>query len=174
MSENVLLSIIAVSGTLIGALIGFFGNVLLEKKRAKNDSRIYITKAQFDFSFEVYKKLSKATYQFLIAITPFKEGYRLSKGRLEEKNYSELIDACADIQDLVAENAPFIPSELYLKISDLESDIRDKFWVQLDSIMKNNGEHTAISREEFKEIEKKIHDVNDEIRTLLSRLTIVE
>ena len=174
MSENVLLSLIAVCGTIAGAVIGFLGNVALEKRKAKNDSRIYITKAQFDFSFEFYKQLSMATYRFLVAITPFKEGYRFSKGHLEEKKYVDLVNVCADIQDLVAANAPFIPAELYSKISDMESVITDKFWAQVDSVMKNNGEHVTVSKEEFDCLEKKIQDVNNEIRLLLSKMTIIE
>lgn len=174
MSENIIMSIIAVGGTIVGAVIGFVGNVFIEKRKAKNDSRIYITKTQFEYTYEVFKKLSKAVYDYMVILSAFKEGYRLAEQKNDKQTYIDLVNACADIQDIVSENAPFIPKNLYETISELESETRDRFWKQFDSITSKDGNPVQISKDEYKRMEEIVQKTNDEIRTYLSRLAIVD
>ena len=75
MSETVIIAIIGVAGTLIGSIIGLFGNSILERRRVKNDGRIHITKAQFDMQMGIYRELSKAFFHVLVIMNTFSATY---------------------------------------------------------------------------------------------------
>ena len=68
MTETIWASIIAVVGTILGSIIGFCGHRWIEDKRAKLDTKQYISKSQYDLQIEIYKKLSKTFHRVLVKV----------------------------------------------------------------------------------------------------------
>lgn len=181
MSETVIIAIIGVAGTLIGSIIGLFGNSILERRRVKNDGRIHITKAQFDLQLEIYKKLSKAFFHVLVVMNTFcancskNSDQKLPNETLSPEDYKRLIEATCNAQDLLYENAAFLPESIYKKYDELNNIINNQFWEYLKSPYGN--EDKKASEENYKAItdliEFQLRDINADIRNHLASLSIV-
>ena len=99
----------------------------LEAYKAGLTQRSYVTKVQFDIEFEVYRKLSKGMFEFISTLYttieekhyPKKEGENHREKVAEEiRTYTEMVDKAATLQELLYENAAFIPQNIYEKYKE--------------------------------------------------------
>lgn len=186
MSDTVLVSLIGVIGTLIGAIIGFFGNSILEKKKAINDSKQHVSKVHFDLQVEIYKQISKAFFEVLINLSSMKHDLKQASDKrpLEidknVKQYRSLIFSASNAQNCLYENAPFIPENIFEKYESLYEAINENFWVHIDPAL--GYSETTMTHEElisycdkkYNEIEQKLKEINSSVRTHLLSLSILE
>lgn len=182
MSENVLIAIIGIIGSLLGAIIGFFSNAILQSAKAKSEKYLYISKTQYDLEMEIYKKLSEALYRLLLVLNTFKnEAVTPSvhyRGRLSKDDYVRLVDASATVKDILLENAAFIPEPLFSMYMELNDEMNDQFWAHFDNLIYEQNkfildDETAVEIDNrFSKIDKMLKDVNHELRCYLSKIRI--
>lgn len=96
MDSTVLVALIGICGTLAGAIVGFLGNLIIEKKKAQNDGKLYISNAQYDMETSIYRDLSKKIFHLVVAISTlysdnhYKESNERKSKREDVKDYIEL------------------------------------------------------------------------------------
>lgn len=183
MSDTIIVAIIGVAGTIIGTVIGLFSNVLIEKKRAKNDGRIHVSKTQFDLQIEIYKQLSSAFFRVLVKLNTLeaiKEGRHLHKDKLLTPNdYKILVDVTAKAQDILYENAPFIPEDIYEKYDNVNNLINNHFWKYIDnSPFVSQTDVDVGSNNNIEDItgvvEHMLREINACIRARIADVSIIE
>ena len=69
MTNEVLIALIGVIGTLMGSSVGIIGNRLAERTRAKNENRLYISRTQYDLQLDVYRNLTKKFFSLIVDLT---------------------------------------------------------------------------------------------------------
>ena len=180
MTETIWASIIAVVGTILGSVIGFFGHKWIEVKKAKLDTKQYIGKAQYDLQIEIYKKLSKTFHKVLVIINSVdSQNKEIESIEETKKEYLRLGVALADAQDTLYENAPFIPEEIYKQYDGLNNLINNQFWDYHNRILNENNDQKESSSSKpdssfSKElIEHIIREINALIRKNLASIRIV-
>lgn len=186
MSDTVLVALIGVIGTLVGAVAGFFGNGILEKKKAINDSKQHVSKVHFDLQVEIYKQMSETFFEVLIKLSSIKDELKQATERLSlesTKNvelYRSLIFVTSKAQNCLFENAPFIPENIFDKYESLYEVVNEIFWIHVDPAL-GYAEATMTHEElinycnkKYDEIEQKLREINNSVRTYLSSLSILE
>ena len=185
MTETVMIAILGIIGTLLGTVVGFVCNVTLEKTKTKGDNKLYKSKKQYDLEFDIYRELSKKWFSLIVALTTkysddhYKQ-YNQSKGQSAEfKDYEEIVNHIADVQDCLFEHAPFIPNHIYVKYKELFDLAKEQFWVYMEetkTYLKSNVKQPISneSKERVDRIEELYHSINDDLREYLSSISIVE
>ena len=160
----------------------------LEQYKAKLDGKNYITKAQYDAEFSIYRTLSKNFFEMLLVLNgAFSSDYRFEQTfnpQTLERVKSEFINAATKIQaaqDTLYENAAFISKPLYDKYEQILDEAPAVFWEYKEKLysdkMREIVEDSTWLDEKHKCV-KKLEDMlfalNDNLRTYLQGLTIVE
>lgn len=183
MSETIIITIIGVLGTIAGTVIGMISNGIAEKKRAKNDGRIHVSKMQFDLQIEIYRKLSSAFFRVLVKFNTLESittGKDIIHGeKLSPDDYKSLIEATCNAQDLLYENAPFIPEDIYKKYDDLNNIINNQFWAYMN--ISPEASQNSDKTDELKNaggiakyIEYLLREINALIRSQIAEMSIIE
>ena len=123
---------------IIWAVISFFilhkQNKEIEKIKSNLDRKNYISKAQFDFEFEIYKNMSRMLGEMikdnsnLYPCGLYQESSDYDeKIKMRKENYSQAIKSYNEFTLLLEEYEPFIDES----ISKFYDDIREKCRLQL-------------------------------------------
>lgn len=179
MSDIIWVAIIGVVGTILGSLFGFLSNRLIEIKRVKNDTRQYVSKAQFDLQLTILRGLSKAFFKVLVIFNTVEK--EIKAANQDRSNMlstcKRLTKATSDAQDYLFENAPFLPESIYEKYDRLNNTISNLFWDYYDFVTKENETKQKSSLEDITSfldlIEYYLRDINSDIRKLLSNTSII-
>lgn len=161
----------------------------IEAYKAGLSQRSYVTKVQFDIEFEVYRKLSKGMFEFISTLYttieekhyPKKEGESYREKVAEEiRTYTKMVDRAATLQELLYENAAFIPQNIYEKYKEIIELTTTQFWNYqqrfkdyLDGKISLVERVTESDKKSFEAIEKKIEALNNELREHLQKIYIV-
>lgn len=184
MTDTVLIAIIGVAGTLLGSCVGLFGNRMIERIKAKNDSKLYMSKSQYDLELNVYREISKKLYGLIVHLTTiysdnhYKQQNEEKDKTSEVKTYVELVNSIADVQDILYENAPFIPEHIFSKYDEVFQQAKEQFWIYQKDVkmFAESGTKpsiTAESRERVDRIETMYNCVNNELRKYLSSVSLI-
>lgn len=160
----------------------------LEKYKVVLDSKRYITKEQFDVQFKTYRKLSKSFFQMLVKLSTISEEdfykdntFDLANKKYEEYTYKEIVATISVAQNVLYENAPFIPRHIFQKYHELYELINNQFWSYndkyneyMDGKIKQEDRLTENDKKIFKEVENKWFELNKDVRTYLETLTIIQ
>lgn len=129
--------------TLAGTLLGYLTNYGIERLKATNDKRNYISNVKFDVEIQVYKELSKSFCEMvreintiipigLVSVPIFKDDEERIKYDMDLYNLA--VEAIVSAQNCLRSNIPFISSELYDKYNELiklcmqQSNVFSKRW----------------------------------------------
>lgn len=162
----------------------------LETYKATLAQRSYVTKVQFDMELDVYRKLSKGIFSFLTVLytTIEKEHYPEYEGvspqeqvKKEEQTYKNMVDRAATLQELLYENAAFMPKVIYEKYEELIELTTSQFWTYharlrdyISGKISQEERVVAVDKDKFELIENKFSALNDELREHLRDTLIVE
>lgn len=158
----------------------------LEEYKTWLENKRYITQAQFDVEFEIYRKLSKAFFELLVKLSTIseKEFYENNIHELErvehEKNiYCKMVEAASNAQNILYENSPFIPQNIYQKYEELYEMFNERFWVYherckayLDEKLESIERFDENEKKRFEEIQSKLFEINADVRSYLGTLVI--
>ena len=161
----------------------------LEAYKASLTQRSYVTKIQFDIEFAIYRKLSKGLFEFITTLYttieekhyPKKAGTNLQqKIENEMQTYEEMVDKAANLQELLYENAAFMPQSIYEKYKELIELTTTQFWTYqerfrdyVDGKISLANRTTDADKAAFETIEKKVESLNNELREHLQKIYIV-
>lgn len=163
-------------------------NEELERYKANIENRKYISKTKFDAEFQLYRNLSKCFFNMVKAISilippgvVMVPADKEIKKKQDEQHYSEALSAVVIAQDELNSNVAFISEEFY----DKYEEIRKLCMEQLHEFEErwNVGsvvtqiEKETISKDAYRrteEINKKFKDLNNQIRTYLDKLDVIE
>ena len=113
---------------LLGTLLGYLTNYGVERLRAKNDKRNYISNVKFDIEIQVYKELSKSFCDMvreintiiplgMVTVPVFKTQEQQSE--YDRKLYNTAVEVTVRAQNCLRSNIPFISSTFYEKYNEL-------------------------------------------------------
>lgn len=158
----------------------------LEKYRNLLDHRKYVSQTQFDNEFQIYKQLSKAYFTVVVKASSFAHEHEkenslsLKAGDISKEELWGMIDATSTAQNLLFENAAFIPEDIYNAYYELDVNTNAFFWKMIEKIdeypQKNNGlGETNIECDITlaKVIEAKFEEINKKVRNYLQSLTVI-
>lgn len=158
----------------------------LEKYRSILDQRKYVSQTQFDYEFQIYKKLSKAYLNVVVEISSLAESYEkkdtisIAAGDISKKRFEKIVVVFASAQNLLLENAAFIPEDIYNDYNKLYEKANTFFWKLTDRIKEypqidyDYGEiNIECDSTAAKEIETELGEVNKKVRKYLESLTII-
>jgi hypothetical protein len=158
----------------------------LEKYRSLLDQRIYVSQTQFDNEFQIYKQLSKAYFTVAVKVSSFAFDYEkkntisIKAGDISREEINRLIDATCTAQNLLFENAAFIPEDIFNAYYELYVNTNAFFWKIIDKIdeypqMNNELGETNIECDITlaKVIESELGEINKKVREHLESLTII-
>ena len=129
--------IVAITGcttltALLAPIAKFFGEQFtawLSEKRQKRleshkgniEHKVYVSKVRFDTEFQLYKDLSVTFFELVLAIntmTPILS-FGVPSEEVDNENYENSQISAIKAQDLLHQNAPFIPQEFFNKYQNL-------------------------------------------------------
>lgn len=176
--------------TLGGTLLGYLANYGVERLRAKNDKKNYISNVKFDIEIQVYKELSKNFCDMVreintiipvgvVTVPTFKTQDEQSK--YDSKLYNIAVEVTVNAQNCLRSNIPFISSEFYDEYNELVQLCRR----QLNAFQRrwNNsfsGSYETKSQFDDKEydrteeINNKFTELNNQVREYLNNLEVKE
>lgn len=158
----------------------------IEEYKTQLENKRYITQSQFDVEFDIYRKLSKVFFELLIKLSTIseKEFYvnnssQLERVEFEKKHYYKMVKTASNAQSVLYENSPFIPQNIYQKYEELYKLFNDRFWkyhercmAYLEDKIEFEERFDDNDKKMFDEIQKKLFEVNDEVRFYLGTLAI--
>lgn len=162
MTEPVIVAIIGVLGTLLGTVLGMLSTKLSDNRHAKNDNKLYISKAQYDLEFDVYRQLSKKTFALIVDLTTiytnhhFREDTENTSPAENLRKFTGITNDICDVQDVLHENAPFIPENIYNEFNELYELAKEQFWIYLEDskVCIRTGQPLPITEESVRRVEK--------------------
>lgn len=99
-----------------------------EQYKAKLGAKEYVSKAYFDTEFEIYKDISRTTFDMVRDISVMiPSGYttvpanREERLEVDKKHYEKACKSVVDAQNTLNANAPFISEELYESCMEIRS-----------------------------------------------------
>lgn len=176
--------------TLAGTLLGYLANYGVERLRAMNDKKNYISNVKFDVEIQVYKELSKTFCDMvreinvliplgLVSVPIFKDDEERIK--YDKKLYNLAVEATVSAQNCLRSNIPFISSELYDKYNELvklciqQSSVFSRRWNY--SFPGTYEEKSRLDIDEYnrtEEINTKFSELNNQVREYLNNLEVKE
>ena len=160
----------------------------LEKHRAVMEKKTYITKAQYDTEFGIYRSLSKNFFEVLVAFnSTFSADYRF-ESQFTPTSFEQARTAFMKVatklqaaQDTLYENAAFITKPLYDKYEKILDEATGLFWEykeklfseQIKGVIEDSNWLDA-KDQCVKRLEDLLFALNEELRIYLQNLTIVE
>ena len=160
----------------------------LENYKSTLDRGRYITKTQFDRQYEIYGTLSKAfaSIRYELSAISIKRFYtdKETKGILAatmQNVYERSLDCLTDAQNLLYENAPFIPEDIYnqyLKLNDLANEHFLRFQEAYDAYSAGKKEienlWTTEDEHRYKRFALALDELNKKLREYLEALSVCE
>ena len=159
----------------------------ISRELSKNLKSRYISKTQFDNEYQIYKQLSKAFFSVAVKLSSF--AYKRIGNRIisiEEddiismEEVSRIISVNSTAQNLLFENAPFIPEEIYNEYLALNELANTLFWGIIARIKEYEAEcveiNKIITEDEIgmsEDFQNRLNDVNKKVRKYLETLTII-
>lgn len=163
-------------------------NEELERYKANIENRKYISKTKFDAEFQLYRNLSKCFFNMVKAISilippsvVMVPADKEIKKKQDEQHYSEALSAVVIAQDELNSSVAFIPEEFYDKYEEIRKLCMEQLhefeerW-NVGSLVTQKDKET-ISKDAYRrteEINKKFKDLNNQIRTYLDKLDVIE
>lgn len=158
-----------------------------EKYKSGMEHRKYVSKTQFDNEFQIYKQLSKAFFAVAVKASSFahrNDGNRIIVIRegdiFSVEELKKIIVVNSDAQNLLFENAPFIPEEIYNEYFCLNEKANHFFWGimgRVKAFSKDELDANDIITEdeiEMSEIlQRDLNEVNKKVRKYLESLSII-
>lgn len=189
------------SGAIICAVAKFFSDRIANRLEAKFQQKLekemeeyktqlenkrYITQTQFDVEFEIYRKISKAFFELFVKLSTVsdKELYEssvkeLDRMQYEKDMYHKIVDIASSAQNVLYENSPFIPQNIYTKYEELYEMFNERFWLYhkrcmlyLQGTIKLSERFDDNDKKQLEEIQNKLFEVNREVRSYLETLAI--
>ena len=160
----------------------------LEQYKAKLDGKNYITKAQYDAEFSIYRSLSKSFFEMVLVLNSvFSSDYRFAQcfdaKTFEEMkaDFQKVATQIQSAQDALYENGAFIPKTLYEKYEQILEEATALFWEYKETFFSEKI-HAIVEDDSWRDskhkvvtkLERLLFSLNDELRTYLQSLTIVE
>ena len=159
----------------------------MEKYKLELENKRYMTKEQFDVQMQIYRDLSKNYFQILVKLCSISEedfykdtGSDFDKKRFEEYTYRNIVTTISIAQNVLYENAPFIPKHIFQKYDELYELINNQFWSYnsryyeyVNGKIKQEERLTENDKNIYKEVERKLFEVNEDVRNHLESLTLV-
>lgn len=192
------------SGTIIVAISRFLSERVAKKLDAQNQLNIdmkfkkyeallenkhHITKAVFDAEFRIYRELSHSFLELFLALSVIidKDFYNVhdddrdKRSEYDEETYKNVIEKIETFQNCLYENASFISKDIYQKYICVYDECT-KIFFQFNELLcrYSKGEielgdrYMCEYKREFEQIREKWRQINDDVRTYLSNLAIVE
>lgn len=176
--------------TLCGTLLGYLANYGVERLRAKNDKRNYISNVKFDIEIQVYKELSKDFCDMVREINTIipvgavtRPAFKTQDAQSEydSKLYNTAVEVTVNAQNCLRSNIPFISSEFYEKYNELVQLSRKQ--LRMFERRWNNtflGSYEEKSQFDMKdydrteEINNKFSELNNQVREYLNTLEVKE
>lgn len=160
----------------------------MEKYKIELENKHHITKEQFNVQFQIYRDLSKSYFQILIKLCAILEedfyeenSLNFDKKKYEEYSYKNVVVTISTAQNVLYENAPFIPKHIFQKYHELYELMNNQFWLYNDWYCKYiNGKIELKDRFNendkniYKEVERRLFDINEDVRTYLEGLTVIQ
>lgn len=159
----------------------------LEKYRGVIEQKKYVSQTQFDYEFEIYKKLSKAYFTVAVKTTSFASKYEqyeylsMQQGDISNKEIYHLSKAICDAQNILFENAAFIPEEIYNDYYSLDIKTNAFFWKMQEKIKElppigDALEETSVNCDKTlaKVIEAELGEINKKVRKRLESLAVIQ
>lgn len=162
----------------------------LEQYKASLEQRTYVTKTQFDIELEVYRKLSKGIFEFIVVLNttiedkdyPKKEDMHSAQKLDNESNtFKKMVEKAAYMQELIYENAAFMPKCLYDEYVSLIELATDQFWVyhhQFQEYLAGNITQkervTKADKEKLEILKQRYDTLNQNLRDYLQKVYIVK
>ena len=159
----------------------------LEAYKSNLESKTYISNARFDAEFSLYRDLSKAFLlmikQVNLIIPPgiyYSPSDPDERRELDLNHYEKASEAVVNAQDILFENAVFIPQEIYDCYEELLQIGKNQLYIFEDSL--RYADKTGPGSEEFRvqpkdhqqsrDLNRKFHELNTQIRKYLSTLSV--
>ena len=146
----------------------------LEKSKAANERKNYVSKVRFDAEFEIYRSLSKSFNKMVRSIFELNFYYKNRKLDVEKIiTASNKVTESVDIaQNNLYENACFIPEKIYKTYEDMlySCNVVITDWYKLNG----ENENVEVTPEKFDEEVRimcaQLAVLNNEVREYLSKL----
>ena len=190
-------------GIIICAVVSFCANMIADRLEAKYEQRLskeleayksnlesktYISNARFDAEFSLYRDLSKAFLQMIkginLIISPGVEDAFPDPDEQREadlNHYATADEAVIHAQDILYENAAFIPEEIYnayvelLRIGKIQLSIFKESLRYSDKSSPLSAEFRVQRKDHqtTRDLNEKFHTLNAQIREYLSTLNVL-
>lgn len=176
--------------TLVGTLLGYLVNYGVERLKAKNDKKNYISNVKFDVEIQVYKELSKTFCNMvreinllipigLVSVPIFKDEEERIK--YDKGLYNSAVEVVVKAQNCLRSNIPFISSDFY----DVYNGLISLCMKQLNAFELRwnysfSGTYEEKSQFDIKEynrteeINTKFLELNNQVREYLNNLEVKE
>lgn len=163
-------------------------NKELETYKSSLDNKNYISKTKFDTEFNIYRELSKAYAEMVKNITSMiPNGITKciadeeAKENFENELYEKALCSTVTAQDVLNQNIPFISNDLVekyeniLNLCGLQLDAFERRWdVSIIDTQKNKKEFSKSDYERTTQIRKEFKNLNEDVRSYLSKLDVLD
>ncbi len=157
-------------------------NAEFEKFKGNIEHRKYISQTQFEYEFQIYKQLSKAFYSVNVKASSFAytREHPPKNNAISRDTICKIIETNADAQDILFENAPFIPEEIYDDYCKLYDKTNAYFWSimeRIEPLSKPDSNILEIITEDdiatAESFQQDLSDINSKVRQYLGSLSII-
>lgn len=158
----------------------------LAKFKSVVEHKKYVSQTQFDYEFQLYKQLSKAYFSVAVKASSFAHDYEKNKsisladGDISKEELAKITTLVCNAQNLLFENAAFIPEDIYNAYYELDVKTNAFFWKIIDKIKEyppaDHGlEDSNVECDKVlaKVIEAELAEINKKVRKHLEALTIL-
>ena len=159
----------------------------LEAYKSNLESKTYISNARFDAEFSIYRNLSKAFLVMIKAVNLIIPPgiYYISSDADEQReidrnNYEIANNAITDAQDILYENAAFIPEKIHNAYEELLLTGKKQLLIFEDSLRYADNpqlcDESKVQRKDHqttRDLNEKFHTLNVQIREYLSTLNVL-
>lgn len=159
----------------------------LEKYRNVIEHKKYVSQTQFDYEFQIYKQLSKAYFAVAVKASSFAHNYKkyqtisVKEGDISKEELFKIIDLNYNSQNLLFENAAFIPEDIYNAYYELNEMTNAFFWKIIDRVKEFPTTDYGLrdinldcDLESSIAIETKLAEINKMVRAHLELLAIIQ
>ena len=159
----------------------------IEKFRGMIEQKKYVSQSQFDYEFEIYKKLSKTYFTVAVKATSFASNYdkfdalSIKEGDISADELYALSKSICDAQNTLFENAAFIPEDIYNDYYELDIKTNAFFWKMREKIKDFPPIGDALDETNVKcdktlakVIEMELQEINKKVRKRLESLAIIQ